>query len=61
MSKTGFWLFILLFTGLVLAYYAGAVQLLNSVFGGTVKIAQVATNRDSNGQLIGYAKGYSPL
>ena len=56
MSKVGFYVFILLFSGLYLAYYVGAYQILATLFKGVISTSYAATNRDANGQLVGYAK-----
>ena len=58
-SRTLRYLFFLGLIFLVLAYYAGANKLLGTGFTGVNTLGLTFTGRNQQGQLAGYAQGYS--
>jgi hypothetical protein len=61
MNSLGFRIFLLLFAGMVLVYYAGANQLVETFFAALQQQEYTVTNRDKNGKPIGYASGYQKV
>ena len=55
-DRTLRYLFVLAFALIVLAYYAGANQLLKTGFAGTTALDYAATGRDASGKFAGYPK-----
>lgn len=53
------YLFVLAVIFLFLAYYAGANKLLGTSVAGVNTLGQTFTGRNSQGQLAGYAQGFS--